>query len=387
MSRGHFVPAVLALLFVRQITIGAEPFRYPEATWGTGKLSYQHGIPVLEIAGSPEEMGTAAGVLALKPGQRMASYPEDLVRHFHAGFAYSTMVREGRKMARHFPADYASELEALAAASGVPRDRLVVGNTLFDLKKAIACSAILVEPQRSATGAPMLGRNLDYPPLSYAHDYSLVTVYRPTGKRAFASIGFPGLLGTLSGMNDAGLAVSVLECYQMKPGMKKLDRKGVPYALCYRRLLEECSTIAEAKTLLSSMHRASYTNLVLADRTGIALLEVSPERVAERKPEQGIGLCTNHFSSDELKPWLQLNLFHTLNRYRKLEAATAGKQTLSLEQVHQGLHAASHPEHTMQTMIFEPATLTLRIAIGPCPSSGGEMHVLDLGPYFRAGLN
>src|SRR5205807_4621051 len=142
------------------------------------------------------------------------------------------------------------------------------GNTMFDLKKFFACSALVVEPERSATRGLLLGRNLDYPSLGYIEQYSLVTVYRPRGKHAFASIGFPGVIGCLSGMNDAGLALGVLEVFQVKDRSEKFDASGTPYALCYRRLLEECATVDEAEKLLRAMKRTTTTNLVICDKKG-----------------------------------------------------------------------------------------------------------------------
>src|SRR5204862_4896674 len=115
------------------------------------------------------------------------------------------------RLVGRFPAEYRAEMEAMAAGGGVERRQLVLGNTLFDIKKILACAAILVEPGRAAVPGTLLGRNLDYPSLGYAHEYSLVTIHRNAGKRAFASVGFPGLVGVLSGMNEAGLALSVLE--------------------------------------------------------------------------------------------------------------------------------------------------------------------------------
>src|SRR5205085_6318195 len=108
---------------------------------------------------------------------------------------------------------------------------------------------------RSATGQPLFGRNLDYPTLGFLHEYTLVTVYRPTGKHAFVSIGFPGFIGCLSGMNDAGLTIAILEVYQTRDESPAFDAQGTPFALCFRRVLEECSTAAEAEALLRSMKR------------------------------------------------------------------------------------------------------------------------------------
>ena len=222
-----------------------------------------------------------------------------------------------------------------------------------------------------------------------AHEYSLVTVYRPDGKHAFASIGFPGLVGCLSGMNDAGLAVAVLEVFQVKAGLKKLDRNGVPYALCYRRILEECTTIAEARALLEQMHRTTITNLVLADRQGVAVFEVCPERVVQRGPSGGECICTNHYCSGQLRPLLPINVSRSFERYEILQHRQSAwlpsrlDYRLDVADLHRALHAACDPTETLQTMIFEPATLQLHLAIGTCPASAGEMRTLELAPLFQ----
>jgi len=40
-------------------------------------------------------------------------------------------------------------------------------------------------------------------------------------------------------------------------------------------------------------------------------------------------------------------------------------------------------DHTLQTMIFEPATLKLHLAIGACPSSAEPLKTLDLAPLLQ----
>src|SRR5262245_8071973 len=182
-------------------------FRYPEGRHGGAELRYRAGLPVLTVSGGPAEIGAAVGALALRPAPRMAAYPASLLRKYSAGWLVPVLARLGEWMVRRFEPAYREELDAIALAAGVERRWPVIGNTLFDLKKVLACSAVAVEGARSATGAPLLARNLDYPSEGYAHEYTLVTVYRPRGKLAFASVGFPGLVGVLSGMNEAGLAL------------------------------------------------------------------------------------------------------------------------------------------------------------------------------------
>src|SRR5207244_11812823 len=58
----------------------AEPFRLPEQKHGQGELKYINGLPVLMVEGTPEAIGEQAAFLAVKPAQRMLSYPQDVLR-------------------------------------------------------------------------------------------------------------------------------------------------------------------------------------------------------------------------------------------------------------------------------------------------------------------
>jgi hypothetical protein len=361
----------------------AAPFRYPEGRHGAGELRYINGLPVLTVGGGPEEVGEAVGALAVRPAPQMTDYPDDSLRHFWAGWLRRPLVWLGERMVQRFPAEYRAELEAVARSAGIDRSKLVLGNTLFDLKKVVACSALLIEGGRSATGGPLLGRNLNYPSLGYAHEHGLVTVHRRRpGRRAFASVGFPGLLGCLSGMNDAGLALAVLEVFQAPLFTRRLDWNGTPYALCFRRLLEECASIEEAKALLSKMRRTTIYNLVLADRSRPAVFEVTTRRVRERTEERGAAVCTNHFCAEELRPLWSFDVYQTVTRHCILRKALRQTERFGIGEMHQALHAASNPTETLQTMVFEPEALRLHLAMGQCPASAGELRALELKGLF-----
>ena len=358
-------------------------FRYPEGRHGGAELRYRAGLPVLTVSGGPAEIGAAVGALALRPAPRMAAYPASLLRKYRAGWLVPVLARLGEWMVRRFEPAYREELDAIASAAGVERRWLVIGNTLFDLKKVLACSAVAVEGPRSATGAPLLARNLDYPSEGYAHEYSLVTVYRPRGKLAFASVGFPGLVGVLSGMNEAGLALAVLEVYQSPLFVRRLDPGGVPYGLCLRQVLEECATIEEARAMLSRLRRTTLYNLALADRGRAAVFEVTPARVHERRAEGGVCTCTNHFRLPALQCGFPLNFYRTFDRQRTLGQAKRRWPRFGVPELHRSLHAASQGDHTLQTMVFEPAALRLHLAAGELPASAGPLRTLELGELFR----
>src|SRR5262245_9038755 len=224
MSRPRLtVLLALAMLIVAPAALRAEPFRYPEAKHGKGELKHIDGVPVVVLAGKPGEIGEQMAILTAKPAGKLLDYPKDFLKAIKLDFTWPVIVNMGKALLPNFPAEHLQELEAGVKAANLDRDLFVAANTMFDLKKVIGCSTLIVEPERSATKGTLLGRNLDFPTLGYLHEYSTVMVVRPTGKHAFVSVGFPGCVGVLSGMNDAGLALAVLEAYSANDNSPKFD--------------------------------------------------------------------------------------------------------------------------------------------------------------------
>ena len=191
------------------------------------------------------------------------------------------------------------------------------------------------------------------------------------------------MVGCLSGMNDAGLTVAVMEAYQVRRGNKWLSPSGTPFALCFRRLLEECSSIGDACALLSGMRRIGLNSLVVADRNDVAVFEITPDRVVVRPARDGVCVCTNHFCSEELRPLITLNMFNTLTHHAALELATRKRRAFAVPDIHAALHEMCDDEITLQTMVFEPRALRLHLAIGEIPASAGELKAIELRPYLQ----
>jgi hypothetical protein len=370
---------LLSWLLLAVSARAADESRYSDGKHGAGELKHVKGIPVLLVQGTPEEMGEQAAALTAKPLQKLTAFPKELIRQAKAEAAWPLLLAAAKGMEPQFPPDHLKELDALVKESKIDRDLLLFGNTFPDISKAAGCSSLIVGKERSATGGPLFGRNLDYPTLGYLHQYSLVTVYRPKGegKHAFASIGFPGMIGCLSGMNDAGLALAVHEVRKTKDGSSGFDPKGIPYTLAFRRLLEECTTVEEAEKLLRDMKRTTMLNLAVCDKNGGAIFEITTKNIVVRKPEADICTCTNHFCSKELGAGVRCD------RLPRLDASREAKEKLGLADMMRKLDAVNQGDATLQTMIFEPATLKLHLAIGACPSSALPLKEIELGPMFK----
>ena len=405
---------------------GAEPFRYTAGDHRTdrfkGELKYVGksgdfgGVPVLVLEGSPEQMGEQLGVLAVRSAKPLYAFPRDYFRRectdmLRGTFPklsedklrameevmWSKFQKVAMKLEPNFPKAHRAELEALIKAGGVDRDRLVASNGMFDLghlpqhELLAGCSSVIIPPQHSATKGPLFGRNLDFSHFGYLHRYSLLMVHRSNDpkRHSFASAGFPGFVGSFTGMNDAGLTVASHEVCDPDTATP-FNPKGVPFGMAYRRVLEECATIGDAVKLLDGIERASVTSLVIADTTGGAVIEVTPDALTVRRFKDKPGVCTNHFCAH--KNPKQTDKFETLTRFDTLSKAVAlkGDEVLSVGDVKKHLHAvrlvdARKADLTIQTFVFEPAarTVHLRFADGNGPATAGALTTIDLSTLWR----
>jgi isopenicillin-N N-acyltransferase like protein len=122
---------------------------------------------------------------------------------------------------------------------------------------------------------------------------------------------------------------------------------------------------------------ASMANVGACDRQSQAVFEISTKTVAVRKPVDGIVAVTNHFRDKSLAVDLECRRFTALEKSREMKQ-------LSVTDVHHHLHAANQGAWTIQTMVFEPASLKLHLSIGAGPTSARPLTTIDLAPLMGA---
>lgn len=377
-TRRFFTAACfLVALFAASAAVPAgETFRFPEGKYEKGELKYRGGLPVLILEGTPEEIGRQYAKLASPSTAELLKVPKQMLGHRGMEAAWPAVVLAARAMISRVPADHRKELETAARVADLDRDVLLVANTLLELRRIGGCSALIVQGDRSAAAGPLYGRNFDFPPMGILHKYSLVIVYRPRGKHAFASVGFPGLAGVVSGMNDAGLAVATLDVYSSADGSAMFDPAGTPLMFCYRRVLEECTSVGEAEKLLRSIKPTTMMNLAVCDEREGAVFELTPKNLEVRRPVKNVLPCTNHFRTPKLTTGVRCS------RYRRLEAGL-GQEKFGVADVARLMHAVNQGPATLQTMVFEPKGRRLHLAIGRGPASVRPLKPLELAPLFQ----
>ena len=371
------LPALLVLLFIASgVRAADKPFRYPEGKHGKGELKYRNGLPVLTAVGKPEEIGQQIGVLAVKPvARKLTDLVKGMVRQ-EIGPFWPVVAKACDGLFRNFPEAYRKEVEAMARAGGVEREILVVANTFADVQHLGGCSALVVEPSRSTTGALLFGRNFDQLPMGDLVQYGLIIVRRPAGKRAFVSVTFPGLLYCGSEMNDAGLSLAANDVRHAGDDSPPLNPKGTPVAVAGRRLMEECADLRDADKLLTGMKPTTSGSLIVCDGKGGMVYEITPNTQVKRGAEEGICACTNHFRTKQLATSTECARYAKLEKYRKQPKLGLEDVIAALREVHQG-------EKTMQSIVFEPAALRLHVALGPGAVAKQPLKLLECKPLFK----
>ena len=329
-------------------------------------------VTVIEMAGSGEAMGqTHAKQLGEPIRNLFAAY---FGRYFASPVQKNLSMTAATAFRPHVSAEHRAEIAALAGGVGLDEREVMLGQCFLDLSAITACSTVTLPAGASPDGVARFGRNLDFPSFNVADKQSVVMIFRPEGRYAFASVAWPGMVGVLSGMNEHGLSLANME----------VDRPrrmpvAMPYILLYRTVLERCRTVEEAVELLQSTPRQTANNLMLMDAAGDrAVVEITPDRVTVRRaPATAALISTNHHRGTDLDSGGRCK------RYDALHDASAehfGKVTR--DDVQEMLGRVAQGKMTLQSMVFEPANRVIYLAVGKnAPKQG--YHKLELANYFQ----
>ena len=354
-------------VYPRTVVTLARPESDPAATT-------QSSVPVVSLSGSPAEIGAAHG-----------RQFDSTIHAMYDGFIFSRLTPFQLVQARvlaaefevHMRPDHRAELEALAAATGINSYDIILGQCYLDLLPQIGCSTITLPASASPDRVARFGRNLDFESRGLLNKNSTLFIYRPIGKYQFASVGWPGLIGVLSGMNETGLSLASME---VPRGPRAPD--AMPYTLLYRTILEECRTTDEAIALLQMTPRQTANNLMLMDSAGHrAVVEIRPESISVRRAEDSAALISTNHQRDQDQDTTGLCW-----RYDSLHKAAARQfgqiDARAIEGMLSHVVQGNDGDMTLQSMVFEPANRVIYLAVGNDAPSHGYARI-SLRPYFE----
>ena len=307
-------------------SIRPAPPPVPEGAHPFGEFHRVQGKGVLVLWGEPYQRGLAHGSLLAQGVLDMADTVCGSNLLLSDTKDYERVILPMMdKFA--FEADDAAELRGVldGVRSKLGTDarlaRLGRALTLADLKAyntagdwyRQACSSFAAWGGQAADGHVWVGRNFDFMPAKAFFSHQMIIVHRPApGKKAWASVTAPGMIGCLTGINQEGVFVSVHDVF--KP-LRPVDKDYSPRLLVLRRLIETCSARdlqAQALPILTA-RKAMFDNAILlaapvADGTSPGLIfeyDSDPSQASsvtvrtpqdnEKELSQEMITCTNHF--------------------------------------------------------------------------------------------
>jgi predicted choloylglycine hydrolase len=329
-------------------------------------------VTVIQFTGDGAAMGTEHGE---KLGSTIKMLHE---KYFSALLKTQTQKFAARAAAMIFESrllpEHKQEVQALAKSLNISEADAMLGQCFLDAMPMTACSTVTLPADAAPDHVARFGRDLDFMSFGVADKNTVVIIYKPKDRYAFAAVSWPGMIGVLSGMNEHGLTLANMEVTRPQ----RLP-SAMPYMLLYRSVLEQCKTVDEAIALLDRTPKQTANNLMLMDAEGNrAVVEITPEKIEVRRGKNGAALVsTNHQrGSDDYDSSGKCERFDCLHDQA---AERWGKIDVPL--LESMLDKSSQGKFTMQSMIFEPSTRMLYLAVGK-NAPKHTFQQIDLKSYF-----
>ena len=249
---------------------------------GHGILCQIEGKTVLLVAGTPEQMGTAHGTLLGAKARKLVDrvlYLVGGVESLQSGTWFLDRMAEiERRTGPHTPRRFVVECDALAQAAGVStRD----GRYANLFPERFHCSGVAVRGKASKDGSVVHARVLDYLRDIRLQDAAAVVVFLPEGYHAWMSLGYAGFVGTVTAMNEKGLAIGEMG------GRGEGDWDGMPMSFLLRDVMERAASVEQALEILRTTPRTCEYYYVVSDKSGtIRALHCTPAEMLVLKPGQ-----------------------------------------------------------------------------------------------------
>ena len=326
------IPAIGLLLAVRAAPQLVLPVVSPEVASqiaaGTSSRLELHGcyreqvegITHVHLEGDPLTLGFCQGVLV---GDNIASIETEMMRVFIERVPYFIIRHlllgvvnwNNRNLESYFTPAERLEIAGITeghrlyhdpfAAVSPAYSRALQYHALHDVSQylidnplvhppQVGCTAVAVDGMRSRDGHLLVGRLFDFEGGRCFDADKVVYTVRPQGGIPFVSVSWGGMAGAVTGLNDAGLWVSVNA--GASDGMAFVGR---PMIMVVRDVLEHCRTIDQALAVIAGAQVFVSDSVLLASasegRTVVA--EKGPHGMGVREMEDHHLAVTNHFLS------------------------------------------------------------------------------------------
>lgn len=377
-------------------------------------LQNRYGTWEIYLEGSRQERGAEQGALT----QSLMRYQEDVfieqIKRIVPSDSYLKFLRLfliifNRDIAQHIDLEYREEIAAMSLfctdeynAIGTPYERQLNYHAAHDIGHTmqqymlVGCSSFASWGGSSYDGELLVARNFDF----YVGDdfakNKIITFAAPDEGYRYASVGWAGMVGVLSGINQRGLTVTINAAQGSVPISAK-----TPISILTREILQYASTIDEAYEI--ACRRETFVNesiLIGSQRDGCAaIIEKTPDETAIYYSDCQQIISTNHYQSERLRG-RDYNVENIANsdsqyRYDRLQELLSQYQRVDYngaaailrdrygrggEDIGVGNEMTLNQSIAHHSVIFAPAASLMWVSTTPWQS--GVMACYDLSGFF-----
>ena len=372
------------------------------------------GLFELYVEGTPFERGVINGKLTkelvvrqedhfseqifkMVPSEYKRSYLKDLIGWFN------------RNLDKNITEEYKEEIYGISESAsdkyqylGNNYQRILNYHAAHDIGHAlqnlalVGCTSFGTWNERSADSTMIIGRNFDFYVGDKFSEDKIVAFFNPSEGHKFMTVTWGGFIGAVSGMNEAGLSVTINAAKSDYP-----LASATPVSLVTREILQYAKNIAEAIAIAKKRNMfvsESFLVASAADNKAV-IIEKTPTALDVYDPHKNFIVCTNHFQSNGLarskKNLEQLSESASPYRYERLtELLNANgkntvQKTIDILRDRKGLHNADIGDGNEKainqliahhSVVFEPQKQIVWVSTAPWQL--GQYVAYDLKKIF-----
>lgn len=270
----------------------------------------ENGLWEMYVEGDPFERGVAFGKLA----EELIFYQEKVffeqIREMVPSDGYLRFLKYfiawfDRDLDKNIPEEYRIEIYGISFSCspefdfiGSPYQRQLNYHAAHDIGHAlqglrlVGCTSFSVWDGASADSSLLVARNFDFYAGSRFAENKLVCFYNPDQGFKFIMVGWPGMTGVVSGMNEKGITVTINASSSSIP-----LKASTPVSIVAREILQYASCIEDAYEIAAKRKMfVSESILIGSSADGkSAIIEKSPKKYDLFSTSGNRIVCANHF--------------------------------------------------------------------------------------------
>ncbi len=287
---------------------------------GKSWVGRRDGLLVVYLKGSPFEMGYAEGVLLHDQMHTLENEFLQMIRgylpqHWLMEMLKYYVIYRNRHLSDYVPLDYRMEIYGTTLGcpdihpeEGPYYNRLLNYHAAHDVSYMMidnpfisaraGCTAFGAWGGATANGHLITGRNFDWEAAEVFSRDRVVMMCEPDNGIPFISLSWAGMAGVVSGMNRAGVSVTVNGAPSSLP-----RETATPVAMVAREIMENAHNLDESLNILRNAKVFVSTLWLVGSRADgkFVVVEKTPDVTQVREPEGDSIVCANHFQTPGLK--------------------------------------------------------------------------------------